>query len=102
MKETVPRAPRSVRLEKLPYSTSPLSIFEKLEEDSEWIFLLESVEGPERLAKFSFIGFNPRLVISVKDRNAKTYDRTSGREETQDTNDPLDICLLYTSDAADE
>ena len=91
MKETVPRAPRSVRLEELRYSTSPLSIFEKLEEDCEWIFLLESVEGPERLAKFSFIGFNPRLVISVKDRRAKTYDRTSGREEIQDTNDPLDI-----------
>ena len=82
---------RKVNLEKLHCNTSPIDVFEKLERSCEYIYLLESVEGPQKLAKFSFIGFNPHLLVSIKDGRAKTRETTNGREEIQETSDPLKI-----------
>jgi anthranilate synthase component 1 len=77
-----------VKIEKFPYYASPVSIFEKLE-DCKYAYLLESVEGSEKLAEFSFVGFNPHTTISAKDRTVKILDITSSEERVQETNDPL-------------
>ncbi|MCX6659480.1 MAG: anthranilate synthase component I [Candidatus Bathyarchaeota archaeon] len=77
-------------IEEFPYDASPVSIFEKLE-NCKYAYLLESVEGPERLAKFSFVGFNPHTIISAKDQKVRTLNIASGEERVQETNDPLDI-----------
>lgn len=76
------------KIEKFPYCASPVTIFKKLE-DCKYAYLLESVEGPEKLAEFSFVGFNPHRTISAKDRTVKILDIASGNESVQQTNDPL-------------
>lgn len=43
---------------------TPLSVYLKLAEGSSNSYLLESVEGGESLARYSFIGVDPRTVVS--------------------------------------
>ncbi len=42
---------------------TPVSVFLKLAKGREYSFLLESIEGGEKLARYSFIGFDPFLLI---------------------------------------
>ena len=58
--------PLQVNLVKLSFSNTPIEIFTKISKRCRYAYLLESIEGPEKLAQYSFIGFNPRLVIRVK------------------------------------
>src|SRR3989338_6927337 len=44
---------------------TPLSAFSKIEK-SDYSFLLESVEGGERIARYSFLGSAPSLIFSSK------------------------------------
>jgi len=46
--------------------------------------------GPERLAKFSFVGFSPRLVISAKNNKMTIWKRKTDEKVTIETDDPLD------------
>jgi len=48
---------------------TPVSAFLKVHRDGP-CFLLESVEGGQRLARYSFIGTEPYLVLSATDRDA--------------------------------
>lgn len=56
---------------------TPISLFYKLFEEKEDIFLFESMEGPEKWARFSFIGYDPYIVFRSKGNtvsiNGKTY-----------------------------
>lgn len=52
---------------------TPVSAFLKIKK-GEYSFLLESVEGQENIAKFSFLGANPSLVIRSKARNIEIRD----------------------------
>ncbi|MBX3083595.1 MAG: anthranilate synthase component I [Anaerolineae bacterium] len=45
---------------------TPVSVYLKLALNNEPSFLLESVEGGENIARYSFLGINPAAVISVK------------------------------------
>ncbi|MDR7607666.1 MAG: anthranilate synthase component I, partial [Armatimonadota bacterium] len=45
---------------------TPITAFLKLR-DLPHAFLLESVEGGERLARYSFLGAAPRLVVTYRD-----------------------------------
>jgi anthranilate synthase component 1 len=45
---------------------TPVSAFLKLEKDQPYAFLLESVEGGETLARYSFLGCNPFLVMRYR------------------------------------
>jgi len=49
--------------EEIPYSSASL-IYEFLASANS--FLLESVKGPEKIARYSFIGFDPCLIFKVK------------------------------------
>jgi anthranilate synthase component 1 len=64
-------------------------MFSQLRERYKTVYLLESLEGPQKLAQYSFIGFNPRLSITVKDGVALIRDEKSGAEEKQRVTDPL-------------
>jgi len=46
---------------------TPLSFFKRLERDR-YSFLLESVEGSERWARYSFLGTRPYLVFKIPGR----------------------------------
>ena len=45
---------------------TPVSVYMKLAQTGSVSFLLESVEGGERVGRYSFLGVNPKGVISVK------------------------------------
>lgn len=64
---------------------TPVSAFLKLG-DAKYSFLLESVEGGERLGRFSFLGSNPYMVATC----SKEKFTVKGKKEfTEDTKDPL-------------
>jgi len=52
---------------------TPVSAFLKIKK-GEYSFLLESVEGQENIAKFSFLGSNPSLVLRSKAKNIEIRD----------------------------
>lgn len=66
---------------------TPVSAFLKIKKD-EFSFLLESVEGREKIARYSFLGANPSLVFESKGKNILIlYPHTgeSRRFVTRDT-----------------
>ncbi len=59
---------------------TPVSAFKRLQEASEHAFLLESVEGGEKTARFSFLGFDPFLTIRFSDHQLTI--ESEGKRET--------------------
>jgi anthranilate synthase component 1 len=57
---------------------TPLAVYLKIAGGSENSFLLESVEGGENLARYSFIGANPEMIAGGN--NKKTIVETGDRE----------------------
>jgi anthranilate synthase component 1 len=55
---------------------TPVSAFLKIAEHSDYAFLFESVEGGERVARYSFLGKDPFLVLRT--RGGKTAIERSG------------------------
>jgi anthranilate synthase component 1 len=78
-----------LNFKKIPFTHSPLEVFSKLYQNYSNVFLLESIEGPKKLAQFSFIGFDPHLVLQSKNGQASTYDAITGRETKSLVADPL-------------
>ncbi|HTY75297.1 MAG TPA: anthranilate synthase component I family protein, partial [Candidatus Nanoarchaeia archaeon] len=78
-----------MNFKKIPFQTSPLEIFSKLYKRFKTAYLLESIEGSRKLAQFSFIGFDPRLIISAKNGIAEVQDEKTGNETKEETDDPL-------------
>jgi anthranilate synthase component 1 len=67
---------------------TPVSCFLKLAKDK-YSFLLESVEGQEKIARYSFLGTNPCLVFSSKGKHIEIRDHGAVRRFVTAT-DPLD------------
>ncbi|MEZ4765286.1 MAG: hypothetical protein R3C26_19515 [Calditrichia bacterium] len=59
---------------------TPVSAFLKLCGDTEDGFLLESVEGGEKLARYSFLGRNPRQKIVFRNNTVELIE--NGHRET--------------------
>ncbi len=76
-----------LKLQKFGFSTNALQTFLALSSRSEYCYLLESAEGPRKLAQYSFIGFSPAKVVEVKDGK---YTETSVEHGARifQTNDP--------------
>jgi anthranilate synthase component 1 len=66
-------------------------MFSKLHRHYETAYILESIEGPRKLAQYSFIGFDPRLTIKIKNGNTQIRNEKTGEEERDKTSDPLVI-----------
>src|SRR5437868_7661893 len=52
---------------------TPVSAFLKIEQNRPHAFLLESVEGGETIARYSFLGCNPFLISRYKIREATDF-----------------------------
>jgi len=78
-----------VKFRKFPFTRSPFEVFSKLCKHFENAYILESVEGPRKLARYSFIGFNPRLIVTIKDGEAEIRDGEGDEETREKVNDPL-------------
>jgi len=70
---------------------TPVSAHMKLGE-SDYSFLLESVEGAERWARYSLLGQDPYLVITCKNGEAKVVE--NGQIKTE-KGDPLEVLKRY-------
>ena len=66
---------------------TPVSAFLKLEPGNN-AFLLESIEGGERLGRYSFLGVDPHIVIESHDGMVTTHSSEDRATEARD--DPLD------------
>ncbi len=66
------RAARTADLE------TPIGAFLRLDDGVTPAYLLESVEGGERLGRYSFLGIGPRRLLEVGDRLARTTSRPVG------------------------
>jgi anthranilate synthase component I len=63
------RATRSADLE------TPIGAFLRLDDGTTPAYLLESVEGGERLGRYSFLGVGPRRLLEVRDGRAQIVER---------------------------
>ena len=66
------RATRTADLE------TPIGAFLRLDDGTTPAYLLESVEGGERLGRYSFLGVGPRRLLEVRDGLARTTTRPVG------------------------
>jgi len=60
---------------------TPVSAFLKIAEHSDYAFLFESVEGGEQVARYSFLGKDPFLVLRSR-RGKTTIERSGTTSET--------------------
>lgn len=67
---------------------TPVAMFERLGHLEPYSFLLESVEGGERLGRYSFIGRRPHAVFQVKDDRV-TYTPRQGKPRVSASSNPL-------------
>ena len=84
------REGRSVPLyrEVLADLETPVSAYLKLADDSP-SFLLESIESSERLGRFSFLGGDPYMVVTMRDGIARFLE--DGQEREEPFTDPMAI-----------
>ena len=61
---------------------TPVSAFLKIAEHSDYAFLFESVEGGERVARYSFLGKDPFLVLKARGSRT-TIDRAGVRSRNR-------------------
>jgi len=79
----------------------PVGLFTNLQEAYEYAYLFESVEGPVRLARFSLLGFGPKLTMTVKDGGVELVDADERVQRWGKTSDPLEeLKLILGSDRA--
>jgi anthranilate synthase component I len=66
---------------------TPVSVYERLHRGEPYAFLLESVEGGDRLGRYSFVGQRPEATFVAKGRQV-TY-RQGGKDRTWLSDNPL-------------
>lgn len=73
---------------------TPVSVYLKIRNESPYSFLLESVEGGEKIGRYSFIGFNPFANFIIRDKKYKIESRhpdvTIMPKLVEDISNPLD------------
>ncbi len=74
---------------RLEVDQTPKELFVKFLSEYADCFLLESARGKSRLAEYSFLGFDPALLISAKDGTMEIEDTRNGSRERLKTSDPF-------------
>ena len=62
---------------------TPVAAYLKIERLSPYSFLLESVEGGEKVARYSFLGFEPHTIVRCR-HGKVVIESSSGKEETSE------------------
>ena len=65
---------------------NPLSILQKINKNK-YCFLLESSNGPEKWSRFSFMGFNPKMIISSHGEKINIIH--NGNKEVHENGNPF-------------
>ena len=58
---------------------TPVSTYYKIAQKAKYSFLLESVEGEEKIARFSFLARNPELIFQTKRKKAELIRFQTGK-----------------------
>ena len=69
--------------------TTPITLLRKLTGFSKRYYLLESIEGGETWGRYSFLGYDPVMRVTCRDR--KVYIEKQGKTETVETEKPLHV-----------
>jgi len=77
-----------IRLRKISHE-NPFDLFAKIHKHYDYTYLLESIEGPRKLTQYSFIGFDPRSIITVKNREIVFTDVREQTRIKEKTDKPL-------------
>lgn len=72
-------------------AVTPAALYNELAAASDVAFLLESAEGDARLARYSIIGIEPRLVVAFHGRRVTVHDLHRQTERQTQTDDPLRV-----------
>src|SRR6267378_5141062 len=59
---------------------TPVGAYMRIGRESKYAFLLESVEGGERIARYSFLGAEPEMI--VRGRGMQTFVERKGKTES--------------------
>ena len=78
----------SAKYLRVPTILSPVEMFSRIQGRCEYSYLLESENSSNRLAEFSFIGFDPVAVFTAAGGSVEIRDR-SGKVEKRRSRDPL-------------
>jgi anthranilate synthase component 1 len=78
-----------IRAKKLELKTTPRELFSKFESEFDHAFLLESAKGETRLAEYSFIGFEPSTLMTVKNGTVDVLESVTGERTRKKTDEPL-------------
>src|SRR5437867_3263028 len=75
---------------------TPVSAYLRLRENSTSSFLFESVEGGERIARYSFIGRDPVLLLRCRDKTTTIIENGKKRESSENFFDIIqDVIKRY-------
>ncbi len=77
------------KFKRFPNMLSPFKVFSKFYSRYEHSYILESIEGPKKLARFTFIGFDPDVVLKVKCGEVEVQNTRSGERTIETVTDPL-------------
>ena len=70
---------------------TPVSAFARLAEGSPHAFLLESVIGGEKVARYSFLGAQPAVLFEARGRSVTIHNSHDGSTRSEDADDPLTL-----------
>ncbi|MDR2204013.1 MAG: anthranilate synthase component I [Nitrososphaerota archaeon] len=66
-------------------------MFSNLQNHYKNAYFLESIEGPKKLAQYSFIGVSPTKTIQSKNQQTTIINKKTGEKTQQKTTDPLKL-----------
>jgi anthranilate synthase component 1 len=84
-------AKKQLKVKEITTRFSPPELFLEVQERFDYAYLLESMVGPEKLAQFSFIGFEPRDIVTGKNGLVKINRWDLDEEIIIKTDDPIDV-----------
>lgn len=77
--------PPRLNVERFSFANQPFEVFSRIYKKYRYAYLLESMEGSKRLARYSFIGFEPRATLRVSDGELEaSINSDDVREEVTD------------------
>jgi anthranilate synthase component 1 len=87
--EAITQTDHRLKLQKFRYAENPLQTFFALSNQSDYCYLLESAEGPRKLAQYSFLGFSPSKIVESKNGRYTETSPIGNNSSTIETRDPF-------------
>ena len=89
--------PLDINLKRLEITGSPEELFRKISDGRDYSYVLESLVGPEKLAEYSFIGFDPTVIVKIQDGKGIIENNSTGQQEILNVDDPIALIRSLVS-----